>query len=206
MIKRIRHWWQIQWFKKIYRPHGCWIRPTSSPCVEIRNTACSWTPPFYQTAFYQTLMTPLRNRVELKYGQCMSKHFTTRVFSKLNCCYHLTNDNQMGSKFCTYCDGRSAMVYANLWPDLIAGIMIKGNTSSNNFTTSLLKLMCCYQSTNGDQIRSQFCTFYDRRAVMVCTKLWADLITGTIIKANIFFTKFQLWAHQSVVKWITGPR
>ena len=51
-----------------------------------------------------------------------------------------------------------------------------------------------------DQIRSQFCTCHDSLAVVTCAKLWPDWIIRIKINAKRVFTRFQPWAHKSLVR------
>ena len=58
-------------------------------------------------------------------------------------------------------------------------------------------------NSNGP-IRSQFCTWHDSLAVMVCAKLWSDLIFICHVTGTWIFTRPGLWAHNPFVKWASG--
>ena len=65
----------------------------------------------------------------------------------------------------------------------------------------IIQNVCCSYLANICLISSQLCTCHDSW-VVTCANLWPDRIIKIIITAMIIFTKFQLWTHESCVKWV----
>ena len=55
-----------------------------------------------------------------------------------------------------------------------------------------------FHMKSNDLIRLQFCTCHNSSVVVTCAKLWPDWIILIRIRADRIFTRFQLWAHESL--------
>ena len=83
------------------------------------------------------------------------------------------------------------------------GLFHWGHTNSKS---KFWKTPCCDYLENNNQIWSQFCTHHDSSAVVMCAKLWLHQIIKIIIKMKRIFTRFQLWAHTTFVKWVPANK
>ena len=74
----------------------------------------------------------------------------------------------------------------------------------NSELTSWENSVCCIYNFD-DDISSKLCTCQDSSVVLTCAKLWAELIIIVTSNSNqVIFTKFWLWAHKSLVRWVSG--
>ena len=88
-------------------------------------------------------------------------------------------------------------------PGLI-GANITESLWAHNPNFVVKKITCLFHSENDHQIRPQFCTCHDISAVVTCVNLWPDYIFRIIMESKTIFTRFQLWAHEHIMKWILG--
>ena len=61
---------------------------------------------------------------------------------------------------------------------------------------------CCSNFDSNDLMRLILCTWHNSFAVMACAKLWPYWIIIFQFRATHIHTRFGLWAHNLIVKWV----